>query len=113
MVVMQPNPVTQLQNQSHGKLGHGGGAIGWNIGDRDTPSGTGIAIDHIVAGSLHTDQTDARTGSQQAFCDAHLIYQHDFTVADAFYCFRFGIGAVIDGQFTELAQTFIGQVAGV
>ena len=105
--------MAKLQDQRHGELGHGGGAVGGDVGYRDAPPGAGVAVHDVIARGLNADEPDAGTGGENRFGDWNLVHQHDLAVTDAFDGFRFRFGALVEGYLAELADAVIGEVAGV
>ena len=81
--VVEANPMAQLQNHGHGKLGNRGGSIAGNVGDGDAPPGAGGAIHHIVSRSLNADQADIRAGGQERLGNGNLVDKHDLAVSDS------------------------------
>ena len=110
---MMADPVAQLQHQRERELRHGGGAVGGNVGHRNAPAGAGGTVHGIVARCLNADQPDARAGGQQLLGDGELVHQHDLAVSDAGNGFFHGVRAVVNGQFAELAERFVAQIAGI
>ena len=111
--VVVADPVTQLQHQRECELGNGGGAVGGNVGHGDAPAGAGGAVHGVVAGGGNADQTDVWTGGQQPLGDGELVRHHDLAVSDAGDGFVFGVRVAEYGQFAELTERFVTQIAGV
>ena len=111
--VVMADPVTQLQHQRERKLRHGGGTVGGDVGHGNAPAGAGGTVHGIVARRLNADQTDAGTGIQQPLGDGELVHQHDLTIRNAGNGFVLGVRAVVNGQFAELAERLVAQIAGI
>ena len=103
-VVVQPHPVAQFQDQSHGKLGHSRGAVAGHVAHRDSPLSCGFAVHHIVAGSKYPDHFHAGALFQQALRHREFVDKENFRVSDAGNSLFFGSGPVINGHLAESFQ---------
>ena len=113
ILIVEPHLVAQLQQQGHGELGHGGGAVGGHVGYGDISPGAGGAVHHVVAGGLDADQADAGAGRQKGLGDGHLVDEYNFGVPDPGNGLFFRVRPVVDGDLSKLVQAVVAQVSGV
>ena len=111
-LAVMAHPVADLQQQGHGELGHGCGAVGGDVGDQDTQLLAGGHVHHIVAGGQHAYHADGGAGQKGLPGDGGFIGVYDVRLADpGNYLFRPGAG--IDPQLAQGLQPRPGKVAGV